>query len=413
FLQPQVGLGIQTGNIWTMAKNAIANNANQANASVSVVGSAISNNWGNHQRSASNKTGTWWSRITGIVRERANATLSTTSSVGSAISGNWGNTQNNAANRTQKIWTRIAGIVRNQSNNAKGTVQRVGSAVANTWGRGQDQARNRSNRSWSSLVSGIASRAGQAVGRAGSAAASIRGKMSFSLSSQGSAIMNSLKAGMQAALGNVIGFAASIASQIQAVKGPLPYDRILLVPAGKAIMEGLLTGLQEQLPSVIGFASGIADRVAGSVDGKQASLKKASRDMVTALTSADVRGISMPGSGGIAAKMNEAIAEKFYSAGGVFDRNRIQQFMTEMARGSVQSTAAAMSTPAVTSAIDEGWRSAGAATLSHQYSASIDDPGFASVEDKIAAALSQWGVEIDRDGLAKMVNKSNNRRARR
>src|SRR5690606_2009116 len=101
FLQPQVGLGIQTGNIWTMAKNAIANNANQARASGPVVGSAIANNWGNRRRPASNKTGTWWSRITGIVRGRANATLSTTSSVGSAISGNWGNTQNNAANRTQ------------------------------------------------------------------------------------------------------------------------------------------------------------------------------------------------------------------------------------------------------------------------------------------------------------------------
>src|SRR5690606_35461832 len=121
----------------------------------------------------------------------------------------------------------------------------------------------------------------------------------------------------------------------------------------------------------------------------------------------------MPGSGGIAAKMNEAIAEKFYSAGGVFDRNRIQQFMTEMARGSVQSTAAAMSTPAVTSAIDEGWRSAGAATLSHQYSASINAAGFARVEEKIAAALSLWGVGLDRDGLAKMLHKSYNRRASR
>src|SRR5690606_13952276 len=127
---------------------------------------------------------------------------------------------------------------------------------------------------------------------------------------------------------------------------------------------------------------------------------------------ADVRGMSIRSRGGIAAVRNETIAQEFYSAVGGFDRNRILQFMTEMARGAVQSTAAAMSTPAVTSAIDEGWRSAGAATLSHQYSASIDDPGFASVEDKIAAALSQWGVEIDRDGLAKMVNKSNNRRAR-
>src|SRR5690606_6320019 len=151
---------------------------------------------------------------------------------------------------------------------------------------------------------------------------------------------------------------------------------------------------QEQLPSVIGFASGIADRVAGSVDGKQASLKKASRDMVTALTSADVRGISMPGSGGIAAKMNEAIAEKFYSAGGVCDLNRIQQLMTEMARRSVHDIAAATRSPEVTSGIDEGRRSAGAATLCLQYRASIDVPGFASVEALHAAALSQRGVGI-------------------
>src|SRR5690606_35393868 len=105
----------------------------------------------------------------------------------------------------------------------------------------------------------------QTVGRAGSAAASIRGKMSFSLSAQGSAIMNSLKAGMQAALGNVIGFAASIASQIQAVKGPLPYDRVLLVPAGKAIMEGLLNGLRAHFPEVIGFAGQTAHSLASFV----------------------------------------------------------------------------------------------------------------------------------------------------
>src|SRR5690606_31063757 len=146
-----------------------------------------------------------------------------------------------------------------------GTVQRVGSSVANTWGRGHDQAGNRSNRAWCSVVCGIASRAGQAVGRDGTAAASIRGTISISLRSSGSACMNSLKSGVLAALGNVIGFDASTASQIQAVKAPLPYDRVLLVPAGKAIMEGLLNGLRADFPKVIGFAGQIADYLASSV----------------------------------------------------------------------------------------------------------------------------------------------------
>lgn len=43
----------------------------------------------------------------------------------------------------------------------------------------------------------------------------------------------------------------------------------------------------------------------------------------------------------------------------------------------------------------------------------ISSEGFGSMADKVAEALSQWGIEIDANGLARMVNKVNNMNARR
>lgn len=43
----------------------------------------------------------------------------------------------------------------------------------------------------------------------------------------------------------------------------------------------------------------------------------------------------------------------------------------------------------------------------------IASDGYGSMADKIAEALSQWGVEIDANGVARMVNKINNMNARR
>lgn len=43
----------------------------------------------------------------------------------------------------------------------------------------------------------------------------------------------------------------------------------------------------------------------------------------------------------------------------------------------------------------------------------VASEGYGSVADKIAEALAQWGIEIDANGLARMVNKVNNMNARR
>lgn len=66
----------------------------------------------------------------------------------------------------------------------------------------------------------------------------------------GSSIINGLWEGMQSAIGGVFDWVGGIASDIAALKGPLPYDRKLLIPNGTAIMDSLYTGLQKGWPQV-------------------------------------------------------------------------------------------------------------------------------------------------------------------
>ncbi|MCW1043163.1 hypothetical protein OJ597_12360, partial [Streptococcus anginosus] len=56
----------------------------------------------------------------------------------------------------------------------------------------------------------------------------------------------------------VTDFVGGIAGWIRDHKGPIEYDKRLLIPAGKAIMNGLNEGLKNQFKSVQSTVSGMA-----------------------------------------------------------------------------------------------------------------------------------------------------------
>lgn len=62
--------------------------------------------------------------------------------------------------------------------------------------------------------------------------------------------MNSLLSGLKSAWGNVTSFVNNIAGWIRDHKGPISYDKKLLVPAGNAIMSGLNEGLKDSFGDV-------------------------------------------------------------------------------------------------------------------------------------------------------------------
>ena len=102
-----------------------------------------------------------------------------------------------------------------------------------------------------SFVAGIPSRIVSALGNVGSL-----------LYNAGCAIINGLKSGIESAVQGVYSFVSGIADKIASLKGPLPYDRKVLIPNGEALMESLYTGIKGGFGDVEGLVSGMADTLA-------------------------------------------------------------------------------------------------------------------------------------------------------
>ena len=80
----------------------------------------------------------------------------------------------------------------------------------------------------------------------------------INLFSAGSAILNGFLSGLKSVWGSVQNFVSGIAGWIRDHKGPIEYDRKLLIPAGTAIMESLDEGLTDKFESVKKTVGGMA-----------------------------------------------------------------------------------------------------------------------------------------------------------
>ena len=92
------------------------------------------------------------------------------------------------------------------------------------------------------------------------------------LYSAGQAILQGFLNGLQSMWSSVTNFVGGIASWIRDHKGPIEYDRKLLIPAGTAIMKGLNEGLQDQFKEVKQTVGGMADEISDVFSGDNLDL---------------------------------------------------------------------------------------------------------------------------------------------
>lgn len=151
-------------------------------------------------------------------------------------------------NTGKAVWSSFTGFLSSCVQGIIGFFSGLGSTIVNIFSTAANGARN----AWNGVV-------GWFRGLPGSIAACF-GNAGSILYNAGASIISGFLNGLKSMWSNVTGWISGIGDWIKAHKGPISYDRRLLIPAGQAIMTGFAQGLNNGFDNSVETAISRANR---------------------------------------------------------------------------------------------------------------------------------------------------------
>ncbi|UPU32299.1 phage tail tape measure protein [Pediococcus acidilactici] len=170
------------------------------------------------------------------------------------ITGNWRGAWNAIKGIASAVWNGIKAIISSVLSAIKTIISSGINVIKSIWDAGINALKSVVSAVWNTIKS---------VFSAG--VAFIKSAVHVDLGAAGEAIMNSLLNGLKQAWEGVKSFVGGIAGWIKSHKGPISYDRRLLIPHGEAIMLGFNEGLMKQFSNVQSNVSAMAGKLADSM----------------------------------------------------------------------------------------------------------------------------------------------------
>lgn len=171
--------------------------------------------------------------------------------VGVAIGlfANLGQAGNGLKTMMKSAWENISNAISTAKNIIHGSITAVSKVFNNLKSTG-NSLKSVLQTAWRLITSSIANAVGKITGYIGNIKNLFNSLKNINLFDAGKSIMNGFLKGLKSVWKAITGFIGGIAGWIKSHKGPISYDRKLLIPAGNAIIGGLNKSMVERFKDV-------------------------------------------------------------------------------------------------------------------------------------------------------------------
>lgn len=209
-----------------------------------------------------------WSAIQIIIDTAMGIIQGIIDTVMGIISGDWDQAWSGIQNIASSIWDGIKGLVDVGIGLIRDLISNGVDFIRNLWENGWNLVKDFVSNAWENIKNAVSAGIDGVIGFVRDLPGNILnalGNLGNLLWNAGKSVIDGFLGGLKAAWDGVTGWISGLGGWIAEHKGPIDYDRRLLVPAGKAIMEGLGKSMRSGFDDVLLDVDRMAPKLAESM----------------------------------------------------------------------------------------------------------------------------------------------------